>query len=123
MLSEWARHFTGHAPRRTILYMNRWFWKRLLLLLLLGVVIALTCSLWTDPWTGGVLLAADFLMATLLVAGWRQVGQEERDAREIAVRQESQRLHAQEMPREDRREIAPQSPPAVPAEGDEDDDG
>ncbi|MAG56883.1 MAG: hypothetical protein CMJ83_11370 [Planctomycetes bacterium] len=95
--------------------------RRVVIVLLFGAVIAMTVALWTNnPWDGAFLLAADLFVMMFLVAGWRQIAQQERDAEEIAMRQESQRRHAAAMPREDRREIAPAPRPAVPEEEDDD---
>jgi len=83
-------------------------------------VVAMTTFFWqSDFFTAGVLLAVDLLLGFLLLSGWRQLAQRERDAQRIAEHRESQRRQAAESPREDRRTVATQLPAAS---ADDDDD-
>ena len=82
-------------------------------------VVAMTTFFWqNDFFTAGVLLAVDLSLGFLLLSGWRQLAQRERDERRIAGHRESQRRQAALSPREDRRAVATPLPPA----SDDDDD-
>lgn len=84
-----------------------------MILVLVAAVAAMTVWFWDgNPFSAGVLLAVVAVLGFLLLAGWRQAEQRRRDAEEIRMRQESQRRHAAQMPREDRRAIARPLPPA-----------
>jgi predicted MFS family arabinose efflux permease len=77
--------------------------KRVTLVSLAVAAAAMLAAFWEpDPWTAGVLVAVGALLFTFLVAGWRQIAREERDAEELAVIRSSIRTEAAAAPREDR---------------------
>ena len=95
------------------------FMRRMAILAVGVGVVLMTVWFWQqDPFTVGVLLVVDLILGFLLLSGWRQLGQQERDGERIAEHRASQRRHAADVPREGRREVATSLPPT----SDEDDD-
>ena len=99
------------------------FARRIAILGVAAAVVAMTAFFWkNDPFTVAVLLAVDLLLGFLLLAGWRQLAQQQRDQLQIEEHQESQRRQAAESPREDRRAVATLLPPTSDDDEEDDDD-
>lgn len=87
--------------------------RRIGILVIAAGIVGMTVFFWdNDPFTAAILIIVDLLLGFLLLSGWRQLAQQERDAQRIAEHKESQKRMAADMPREDRREVSTPLPPA-----------